>query len=226
MIITGNIPTMETDPNQIIKMIGYNETGCSSRRTESLVDEYMKQSHDLIDTSYSYVIRDVKRVQDNRAFIEDGIIFESEKIAKLLLLCEKVVVFSLTIGKDLENLAGSLAKDGFVLKSTVLDAIGSASVEQLADHVQSIISQIALTDYGLVDSRRFSPGYCDWPVQQQEMVFRTLGDETGGVRLTDGYMMVPQKSISGIIGLGPYGIAEKYNPCPTCEKNKKCQWRR
>jgi len=38
-----------------------------------------------------------------------------------------------------------------------------------------------------------------------------------GVKLTDGCLMIPRKSISGIIGIGPIEI-EKYNPCNTCDK--------
>ncbi|GAH91002.1 unnamed protein product, partial [marine sediment metagenome] len=51
-------------------------------------------------------------------------------------------------------------------------------------------------------SRRLSPGYCDWKIDQQKMVFRAMKDDSAGVRLTEECLMLPQKSISGIIGIG------------------------
>jgi len=75
-------------------------------------------------------------------------------------------------------------------------------------------------------SRRFSPGYCDWNVKQQEILFRILKDDTAGVSLTDECLMVPRKSVSGIIGIGDTenGV-EEYNPCCTCRKTE-CPGRR
>jgi cobalamin-dependent methionine synthase I len=89
-------------------------------------------------------------------------------------------------------------------------------VEKLADSVESQISEVA-HNQGLTITRRFSPGYCDWNVNQQEMVFQTMKGDCAGVRLTNGYLMIPNKSISGIIGIGPGEIA-KYDPCKTCDQ--------
>jgi cobalamin-dependent methionine synthase I len=118
-----------------------------------------------------------------------------------------------------------LAKERLVLQATVLDAIGSGTAEKLANQVEEKIKKIANTG-NLITSRRFSPGYCDWKVNQQEMVFRALSNDTGGVRLTDSLLMMPRKSISGIIGIGlPGRDIENYNPCITCKK-KECPGRR
>ena len=80
---------------------------------------------------------------------------------------------------------------------------------------------------GLVASKwRFSPGYCDWNVNQQEMIFKILNDDTAGVSLTDDCLMIPGKSVSGIIGIGDAGShVEDYNPCVTCIK-EECPGRR
>ncbi|MFC1995291.1 vitamin B12 dependent-methionine synthase activation domain-containing protein [Chloroflexota bacterium] len=75
-------------------------------------------------------------------------------------------------------------------------------------------------------SRRFSPGYCDWELSQQKMVFRAMNGDFAGIRLTEECLMVPQKSISGIMGLGTCDSnIENYNPCVTC-KERDCPGRR
>jgi len=182
----------------------------------SLVNDYIENAHQFISPSFSYAVRDIVLVTGNSVTIEYGAIFKSEVISELLEKANKVAVFVLTIGNYLEDAAAQLAKGGLVLQSAVLDAIGSDAVEKLADSVESQISEIA-HNQGLTITRRFSPGYCDWNVNQQKMVFQAMKGDHAGVRLTDGCLMIPRKSISGIIGIGPSEI-EKYTPCNTCDK--------
>jgi len=185
----------------------------------SLIDEYVENAHDLIEPSYSYVIRDIERVQDSTVFVEGSIAFRSRVIARLLEQCDKVAVFLVTIGNHLEEMACQLAEDGLVLQAAVLDAIGSSTADRVADSVQGMIGELA-NDHGLVTSQRFSPGYCDWDIEQQKMVFRTVNGDPAGIRLTEGCLMIPRKSISGIIGIGPPSSeVDKYNPCKTCDRN-------
>ena len=89
--------------------------------------------------------------------------------------------------------------------------------ESVADFVQEKVKQLADVR-GLCISQRFSPGYCDWSIDQQAMVFRTLNIGTGEIRLTEKCLMLPRKSISGIIGIGPCSNVGDYNPCKACEK--------
>ena len=61
-------------------------------------------------------------------------------------------------------------------------------------------------------------------INQQKMVFWTVNGNSVGVRLTEGNLMIPRKSISGIIGIG-YPEVENYNPCKTCDRYD-CRGRR
>ena len=135
----------------------------------------------------------------------------------MLEQCERVAVFALTIGNHLEETVNQLARDKLVLQASVLDAIGSVAAEKVANTLQDKIGEMAHA-HGLTISRRFSPGYCDWHIGQQRMLFWALRGNTVGIRLTEVCLMLPQKSVSGIIGIGPSEI-ENYNPCRTCDKH-------
>jgi hypothetical protein len=216
---------IEIDKEQLCHYIGYNDGHKLSARISSLIDDYAEHAHYLINPLYSYVVKDVEWARGSIAFIEDSIIFKSQIIAQLLENCHQVAIFLVTIGKYLEDTAFQLAKDGLILQATVLDAIGSDAVEKVADFVQDRIKEIAESQ-GLVTSQRFSPGYCDWNVGQQRMLFYALTGNTLGIRLTGECLMIPQKSISGIIGIGPsIDNVENYNPCKTC-KRQNCPGRR
>ncbi len=134
-------------------------------------------------------------------------------------------MFVVTIGNLLEEATCQLAEDGCILQATVLDAIGSNAAEKVANSVQDKISKVA-NEQGLCISQRFSPGYCDWDIGQQRMLFRALSNDSAGVRLTEGCLMLPRKSISGIIGIGSFeSNVENYNPCNPCKK-QDCPGRR
>lgn len=221
----ANGEQIELDAREICRYLGYANEVQPSPRIASVIEKYIRRARRLIKPAYSYVIRDIKEVDGSQVLIEDSVVFESQAIARLLEKCEKVAVFVLTIGAQLEDTVGALADKGQIVDAYILDAIGSSATEKLADLVQNRMEDMA-HEKGLCTSRRFSPGYCDWNIVQQRSVFRLLRRELTGVHLTRGCLMIPQKSVSGIIGVGSCdGGVESYNPCITCNK-RICPGRR
>ena len=221
----SNQIAIDIDLQQVVHNIGYGADYELSARISSLIDEYLENAYHLLEPSYSCIIRDIAFVQGSRVTIDDSVTFESRVIARLLEQCHKVAVFLVTIGNLLEEMVRHLAEDKLVLQAAVLDAIGSVAAESVAGFVQGRVGEIAHAQ-GLCISQRFSPGYCDWDIGQQRMVFQTMNGNSAGIRLTEGCLMLPQKSISGIIGIGPCNSnVENYNPCQTCNKHD-CSGRR
>jgi hypothetical protein len=210
------ISQIHTDTSQVLRILGYRN-GCNpSARLLSVVDNYVEKARELFKASYSYTISDIKLIEGSQVFIDNSLVFESKLIAQLLKHCEKVAIFLLTLGNRLDETMRDLVENDLTLEAVVLDAIGSDGVERLAEFVQGRITAIAKAQ-GYFTSRRISPGYCDWALPQQEMVFRAIDGDSPDIRLTEGFMMIPQKSISGIIGLGSSEV-EDYNPCRDCKE--------
>lgn len=216
---------IEIDKKRVCHYIGYDDDKNLSARIASLIDDYAEHAHSLINPLFSYVIKDVEWARGSISLIEGSVIFKSRIVAQVLERCPQVAIFLVTIGKYLEETAFQLSRDGLILQATVLDAIGSNAVEKVADFAQDRIKEVAKAR-GLVTSRRFSPGYCDWNIGQQRMLFYALTGNTVGIRLTGECLMIPQKSISGIMGIGPANAnVDNYNPCKFCNK-QDCPGRR
>jgi len=207
---------IEIDEEKVLQGVGYDASCEPPARMKTLVHEYTQNAGQLINPVYSYVVRDTDFVIGSSVFIESGVIFQSQVIAGLLKKCERVAVFALTIDGYLEEAVSHLADNGFIVQARVLDAIGSDAAEQVAEHVHEMITEGARAQ-GLSTSRRFSPGYCDWEVSQQQMLFRAMNGSSAFIELTEKSLMIPQKSITGIIGIGTFesGV-ESYNPCKSC----------
>lgn len=84
----------------------------------------------------------------------------------------------------------------------IVQAIGTAAIEQLMDSVENEI--MAELSNGESLTSRYSPGYGDFPLSAQRTIL-TLLDATRkvGVSLTDTMLMVPSKSVSAVIGVRP-----------------------
>ena len=140
---------------------------------------------------------------------------EGKLIAKHLAKAEKVIVLSASIGDAIEEHVTKYFSDGRYAYSVILDAAATAAVEQVADAMEKAIEPKVAMRW------RFSPGYGDWPLEQQPEMVRLAESEKIGVRLSDASMLVPRKSITAIIGLVPQEkIAAPHTPsgCAACDK--------
>ncbi len=215
---------IQIDREEVLRCLGYQTGHKVAARISSLVDRHIQSASQLIEPQYSYVIRDVERVAEARVFLGD-VIFESPIIAQLMRLCQKAAIFAVTIGGSLERKVRQLAEEGRGLEAAIVDAVGSDAAEKAAAAVQNRVREIASVQ-GLGISNRFSPGYCDWDISQQKTVFRALNGRSTGITLTDSCLMVPRKSVSGVIGMGTDASElEIWSPCKSC-KQGNCPGRR
>ena len=73
---------------------------------------------------------------------------------------------------------------------------------------------------GWKHTNRFSPGYCGWHVSEQQRLFSLFPTANPcGIRLTDSSLMIPIKSVSGIIGIGKNVRHLDYS-CGLCNYSK------
>ena len=80
-----------------------------------------------------------------------------------------------------------------------------------------------MDEFGLKITNRYSPGYCNWPVSDQQILFLLLPEKFCGVTLTGSSLMIPIKSVSGVIGIGASVKMKEYT-CDTCGM-KDCTYR-
>jgi len=131
----------------------------------------------------------------------------------------QMVCFALTLGEAFDR-----AKAGAELfESFVLDGFGSELIEQAADQMEDILARWAASA-GLECTRRFSPGYCDWPLAAgQKEIFSFLNLTDIGISALTSGAMLPSKSISAMMITADQVPLEC--PCRFCNK-KDCDHRR
>jgi hypothetical protein len=109
--------------------------------------------------------------------------------------------------------------------AVMLDSVGSAAAESLAEYANDLLCQAALAQ-DLRITNRISPGYAGWDAAEQAALFRLCPGEPIGVALNSACFMTPVKSISFLVGVGPEARVDHYfTQCRRCWM-RDCAYRR
>jgi hypothetical protein len=148
---------------------------------------------------------------------------------------EKVGIAACSIGPALEKRVTEYFKRDEPLLGVLLDGIGSAAVYSLTEEVCKIMTDEAVSR-GCQASSPINPGMPGLPVTEQRQLFKLVPAHEIGISLTSAGVMVPRKSVSMVIGLGPKmekntraEVCARCRLCKTCayripEESKKARW--
>lgn len=147
----------------------------------------------------------------------------STKVAHTLKKCPTAIVFAVTLGQKVDTLIEE-TQEKSVHKGMVLDRAASIAAEQT---VETLHRQVKSWCAPHMDAtHRYSPGYCDWPLDDQRRITSLLPLHACGIRVETTSLLHPRKSVTGVIGIGPRGIVEQHgNACGRCGQ-RNCTFRR
>ena len=148
---------------------------------------------------------------------------EGKDVPALLKDSRDVILMAATLGNETELLLRrSQIRD--MGDAVILDAAASAAIENVCDNLCEDLAGRFEPRY-LTD--RFSPGYGDFPFAQQRELFDVL-DITRqiGVSLSESGLMLPQKSVTALIGVSDTPQPHRHQGCASCILFETCQFRK
>ena len=207
----------------LAKVMGY-EDGRAPEPFDGLIDEVLSKAPEYCDIHGGYTIRRIINLDKTTRTLQiDGIGFMVHKIiAGQLKHAEMAALFICTAGAGIGEWSRKLMKSGDMIKGYVADVAGSETVESAMDIIQSRLEK-EMEENSMHITERYSPGYCDWQVGEQQKLFSFFPDNYCGIRLSPTSLMYPIKSISGVIGIGKKVKRNGYI-CNLCEM-KDCIYR-
>jgi hypothetical protein len=130
-----------------------------------------------------------------------------------------------TVGDAIETRVRELFEARELPLAVMLDSVGSAAAESLAEYANDLLCQAAIPDVLRV-TNRISPGYAGWDTAEQARLFRLCPGRGIGVTLNASCFMTPAKSISWLVGLGREARVDHYfTQCRRCWM-RDCAYRR
>ncbi len=139
-----------------------------------------------------------------------GVVFRSRVLRRNLEGVQKVFPYIMTVGPELERAASS---SGDLLRQYYLEEMANVILEQGI----AWLSRTLGDRWGFPALSNMSPGSIeDWPITEQTGLFSLFGkkERAIGVKLTESLLMLPRKSISGVL----FPSEEGFHACRLCPR--------
>lgn len=146
-------------------------------------------------------------------------------VQTLLDGCDRALLVAGTLGAPVDRLIDR-AQLNCLSDAVVLDAQASAAIERWMDLWQ-VETEALYRASGLFLTRRFSPGYGDFPLSVQADLADALSlPKAIGVYLLPSLVLSPLKSVTALVGLTPKKPLACENRCALCAARARCAFAR
>jgi cobalamin-dependent methionine synthase-like protein len=183
----------------VLLRLGYRRPAQVPEKTSRMIDEVMTQGRALLTPRAIYGLVEVVAPDPGVTEIAGAIRAKSGSLHERLDGCTRAVVFAATVGPAVESWGHELLESGEMTRGLLADAFASSAAITLGLEVEKIAGR-RLAEEGLTATRRHAPGYGDWDLSDQTPLLSLLDAGRIGITLTEDHLMIPAKSISGIIG--------------------------
>jgi hypothetical protein len=197
---------------QVLKHLHLDEDGKYAGDVHGLIEV----TQPLIRPKAIYDVCYIDRKGEDSVEI-NGVKFTSRVLRVNLDKVERVFPYIATCGTEVESVE---VESDDLMRKFVLDAIKQIVLGAAIGHLWKHIDE----NFRPGQMSSMNPGSLeDWPISEQKQLFSIFGDVENliGVRLTDSFLMLPIKSVSGI----RFPTEIKFESCQLCPR-ERCQGRR
>lgn len=208
--VIENIP-VKLDADELVKGLRIRRNvGYFRDKLDALIETIAP----VMNPKAVYSVSFVDKIEGDSVTIGDTV-FTSKVVRMNLEKVGRVFPYIVTAGVELD--AVDLSKG---LSAMLLDQVKNVVVTKANLYLKSLIAE----KYGIKSLSSVGPGRLDeWPITQQRELFSLFGDNVDriGVSLTKTCLMVPVKTVSGLLFPSEAG----FESCELCSR-EKCMGRR
>ncbi len=196
-----------------LKYLGYGNQEPSieiSNLLDECIEEIKKVSDPKVTVQKFHLERNPLRIA------ETGDEIKGKQMEELLEGCEECLLIGCTLGIAMERKIKFYSKLNMT-KSMIMDAAASAYLEQFCDDYEMGLGYSDRT-------YRACPGYGDFPLEFNKRIAAILDiSKKIGVTITPNHLLIPQKSMLGLIGIGS---KRQKKSCGDCVMKEDCPFRK
>ena len=136
--------------------------------------------------------------------LDNGTVFRSKALARYVGRATELFLFGATLGSRVDVALRRMSLTS-VAEAGAGQAVAAALIETYCDDCCNELQKQLPSNKKL--KWRFSPGYGDWPLEEQKILFSVLDcAHTIGLTLTESCMMAPIKSVTAVIAVEDVSI--------------------
>lgn len=195
-------PDLKIPSSEIYEAMGYKDSIPDQMVIEE-IDALLRRIAPLLRPRLFFFITDgILDIEKETLTIQNTVFSIGKTIARQLRGSEAFAFFAATAGVEFEAFQHTLQLEDDMVKIYIADSLGSIIAEKAADCMENSLQAFIQSD-GWQHTNRYSPGYCGWHVSEQQKLFSLFPVASPcGIELTDSSLMIPIKSVSGVIGVG------------------------
>jgi hypothetical protein len=226
MPVVRDIP-LSLNMNEVLRRQGLGGKARLRPEIKSLILELLAglESQRLLEPAAAYELYPVTGIDGSQIELEGGKAVHGPALPAFLPEARELAVIVGTIGPRLEKQASDYTKNGQALRGMLLDGIGSAAVDKLVPQVIKLIAAgVAPLGYEL--SSPVNPGMPGLAMTEQWNIMELAKASEIGVSLTPSGILIPRKSVSMVIGIGPR--MTRWTPaevCARCNLRESCPYK-
>lgn len=190
---------MRIDRREVVRYLGLRSGKELDAQWKERVEEAVAEAEKLLRPAVSRRTYQVAQVEEARITLSGTeLTVTGPRMVRRLAGAERITVLAVTCGPLLEEAVAAAFARGEYVRGAILDAVGSAAAEALADEVNDAVAAEARSQ-GYCLLPRASPGYADWDLAVQPELIRAAGAEGLGISLSKALLLIPRKSITAVI---------------------------
>jgi len=218
--------TFELDVQDILRRQEINKSSRIQPTLKNVTLELIKNKDVWLEPTLAYNIFSIAEVQPAYIILQNGQMLHLSPATEILKQASEIAIVICTIGPLLEKAVDEYFKSGQSMKGFLLDGLGSAAVDSLAQKACDLINSDAVSG-GLSSSSPYSPGMLGWSIDNLPALFRLVPADQISMSLTSSGMISPRKSIAMVIGIGKDMKQRKPEEmCLLCNLRDSCRHRR
>jgi hypothetical protein len=178
------------------------------KKTTQLTAVQKKETDAFIEEALSFIhLRGVMRhacIQENNGmdvFLSGDLKFVSKQLAKFLRDCPEALLMGATAGEAIMKAIKDQTQKENLSAAVVYDATASEMVDTALDWIMNYFNQQIRREGKKLLSRRFSAGYGDFRLNNQQMIYKKLQLEKIGVTINSSFILRPEKSVTALGGI-------------------------
>ena len=183
----------------VLLRLGYRRPAQVPEKIAKLIDEITERGRSLLEPKAVWSEVEVTAPEPGLVVLGGVVRTRSRSVHTRFSSCRAAAVFAATIGPGVDRLGHEWMDAGEMTRALLIDAYGSSAATALGLELERIVA-VAFEAKGLRVTKRYAPGYGDWDLSDQQPLLSLLDIASIGVTLTEDHLMLPAKSISGLIG--------------------------
>jgi len=226
MPVIRDIP-LSLKTREVLRREGLRGTSEVRPEIENLILELLtdvKKAH-LLEPAMAYEYYPVTEMGPSQVSLEGDKAIHGPLLPAIFPEAKELAVVVCTIGPKLEEQVTDYFNRSEPLRGMLLDGLGSTAVDMLDQEACRFITSEA-SSRGYQASSPVNPGMPGLPITEQWNLLGLVNTHEIGVSLTSAGIMVPRKSTSMVIGVGPQMTRwTKAEVCARCSLRETCLYR-